>query len=315
MKFSDELQAAAQAVAQTAMPALVGIGSRGPVGSGIVIAEGRILTSAHNLRPAARSLHFADGSRAEAAAVATDPSFDLAILRVDTKGVTPLAWASQPPQLGALVFALARPGRGSELLSLGMVAALDQPFPGPTGRLIQGGFQHTAPLPRGASGGPVLNLEGQLAGINTRRMGEGLYMALAVSAQLRQRVERLIQGELPTRGWIGVGLLPPEMATRLRLAVGLPERSGLLVREVVPEGPAAQAGLRQGDLLVVAQGRPLEALDDLHSLLSELPVGTAVRLGVVRGLEELEVEVVLAAEPEPQEWRRRPHGRRRPHAG
>lgn len=180
-----------------------------------------------------------------------------------------------------------------------MLAALRRPFPGPAGRLIQGGFLHPASLPHGASGGPVLNLEGCLIGIETRRMGEGFNAALRLGAQLLQRVERLIPGELPARSWLGVGLLPLEMAARLRPAVDL------LVRVVMPDG--------QGDLLVFAQGRPLAALDDLHSLLADLPVGTAVRLGVGRGLEELEVEVVLAAER--QAWRGRPQGGRRPRAG
>ncbi len=315
MKFRDDLQAAAQAAGEAVLPALVGIGTQGPVGSGFVIAEGRVLTSAHNLRPRARSLHFGDGSSADGGAATTDLGSDLAVLAAETGGVAPLAWAEEGPRIGELVFAAARPGGAGPLLSLGMVAALDQSFPGPAGRLIQGGFLHTAPLPHGASGGPVLNLEGRLIGINTRRMGEGFYAALGLGAQLRQRVERLIQGEVPTRSWLGVGLLPAVMAARLRQAVGLPERPGLLVREVIPEGPATAAGLRQGDLLVAAQGRPLGALDDLHSLLAELSVGTAVRLGVVRGAEELEVEVVVAAEPERQEWRGRPHGRRGPHSG
>jgi S1-C subfamily serine protease len=308
MTFAEELKVAVAAASQSGLRSLVAIGTRGPTGSGMVVADGKVLTSAHNVRFQGRSLVFADGAKREAELVTADISQDLAVLSVDTTGASPISWSEDSAELGTPILAAANlAGRGATL-SFGIVAGVDQAFRGPEGRRIKGSFEHTAPLPHGASGGPVLDFEGRVLGINTKRMGEALYAALAAGPQLRAAVEALSRGETPVRGWLGVGLLPPELARRLRLAVGLSDRSGALVREVTPEGPAAKAGIRKGDLLVSVNGRELQTADDLYSTLLDHGPGSSVKLGVVRGQEELEVEAVTAAEPE-----RGAGGHRHPH--
>lgn len=298
MTFSEELMAAVASARRSTLPALVAIGTRGPTGTGMVVADGKVLTSAHNVRFQGRSLVFADGARRRAEQITADISQDLAVLSVDTSGATPVSFAEEDAELGTPVLAVANlAGRGARV-SFGIVAGVDQAFRGPEGRRIKGGFEHTAPLPHGASGGPVLDFEGRVLGINTRRMGEGLYAALSTGPQLRAAIDLLSRGETPVRGWLGVGLLPPELARRLRLAVGLAERSGALVREVTPDGPAAKAGIRKGDLLVSANGVDLESADDLYASLLGHGPGSTVKLGVVRGQDELEVEAVTSAEPE-----------------
>ncbi|HEX2063841.1 MAG TPA: S1C family serine protease, partial [Acidimicrobiales bacterium] len=180
-------------------------------------------------------------------------------------------------------------------VSLGMVAAVGQAFRGPRGRRIRGTIEHTAPLARGSSGGPVVDAEGRLLGLNTNRLGDGLYAAIPADADLKARVEDLGRGESPTRVRLGVGLAPPRAARQLRRAVGLPDRDGLLVRAVEDDSAAARAGLRTGDLLVEAAGRPLPGIDDLHDALDQLEAGGALPLRVARGADDLDVTVDFSA--------------------
>jgi S1-C subfamily serine protease len=135
-----------------------------------------------------------------------------------------------------------------------------------------------------------------LLGVNTNRLGEGFYLALPADAELRRRVESLAAGTSVERPTLGLGLAPPHVARRLRRSVGLPERDGLLVRTVAEGGPAATAGLRQGDLLVAAGDRPLASPDDLYDVLDALEAGQDLTLTVVRGVEELTVTVTFGGE-------------------
>ena len=158
------------------------------------------------------------------------------------------------------MFALADPGGRGLRTSFGLVTATGRSFRGPRGRRIRGSIEHSAPLPRGSSGGPLVDVEGRLLGINSVRMEGGLLLALPADAALRGVADALGRGEAPARPRLGLALAPPRAARRMRAAVGLPEREGLLVRGVEAGSPAERAGLQQGDLLVAAGGRPLRRL-------------------------------------------------------
>lgn len=316
MGFASELEAAAAAIRDQALPAVVGVGSRWPSGSGIVFGAGLVVTSAHNIHSENPSVHFADGGVRQATAVAVDVRGDLAVITVPTNGAREAGWSEKVAQLGTPVFAAANPGGRGPRLSFGVVSSQERDFRGPGGRPITGGFEHTAPLPHGSSGGPVLDLEGRLLGINTKRLGEGLYAAISADASLKARLAALAQGEVVARPYLGVGLLPGEVARRLRAAVGLPERSGILVQHLDEGGPAAQAGLARGDLLTSANGTALARVADLHRVLAGTSPGDKLRLELVRGTEEKQVEVTLGTETEPETEtetnernRRRYHGR------
>jgi serine protease Do len=150
--------------------------------------------------------------------------------------------------------------------------------------------EHTAPLPAGSSGGPLLDLEGKLVGLNTHRLGEGFYLALPTTAALQARSRALAAGESPRGRRLGVGLAPVPVARRLRRAVGLPDAEGLLVRLVEEGSPAEAAGLGVGDLLVAAAGRPLVVVEDLHAVLDRLE-GETIEVRVLRGIEERTVVI------------------------
>ncbi len=115
---------------------------------------------------------------------------------------------------------------------------------------MTGTVEHTAPMVKGSSGGPLVDASGRLVGLNTNRLGEGFYAALPADEDLRRRVDALSRGESPVRPHLGVGLVPGRAARHIRRAAGLPDRDGVLIQEVEDGSPAANAGLRRGDLIV-----------------------------------------------------------------
>jgi serine protease Do len=263
----------------------------------VVFAEGRILTNAHNVRGDGVTVTFADGRTTKADVAGVDPDGDLAVLSADTSGAVPLPWAEDQLDMGAAVVALSNPGGRGLRATLGFVSGTERAFRGPRGRRISGSIEHTAPLVRGSSGGPVVDLDGRLLGINTNRVGEGFYLAIPADEALRERVEALGRGESVRPVRLGVAVAPPHVARRLQRAVGLPEREGLLVQGIEEGSPADHAGLQQGDLIVAAGDSATSSADDLHEALDAARAGGSVSLRVVRGGEERTVSVSLSREP------------------
>jgi serine protease Do len=294
-----DLQEAIASSAERVGPAVVGFGRGWARGSGVVVAPGRVLTNAHNLRGAAVTVNFADGRREAGTVAGSDPDFDLAAVRVDTGDVEPVDW--QPDvvgaSIGAPVIALANRGGRGLRATLGFVSSAGREIRGPRGRTIAGCIEHTAPLPRGSGGGPLVDPEGRLLGLNTIRLEGGLIVALPASEELATRAERLWSGEGAQRVRLGVALAPPRVARRMRRAVGLPERDGVLVRSVAEESPAAAAGIERGDLIVSAGGRPLDRIDVLYEALDSASPGDRLELRVLRGTEERDITVDLRGEP------------------
>src|SRR5215217_6710198 len=287
--FLDELQAAVAAVTEQVAPAVVGLGRGWGRGSGVVIGDGHVLTNAHVLRGDEVAVRRGGGEVVLGRVAGADEALDVAVIAVDTGDAPAVAWepdAVDGLAAGQAVFALADPGGRGLRTTFGLVTATGRSFRGPRGRRIGGSIEHSAPLPRGSSGGPLVDADGRLLGINSVRMEGGLLLALPADAALRGVAEALGRGEAPARPQLGLALAPPRAARRMRAAVGLPEREGLLVRGVEPDSPAASAGLRQGDLLVAAGGRPVRGFDDLFDALE----GATGSLGltVVRGTEERE---------------------------
>jgi len=259
-----------------------------------VIGDGQVLTCAHVLRGDEVAVTFGDGRTADGRVAGVDADLDLAVVAVETGDAPVVAW--DPERVGALghgspVLALADPsGRGLRV-TFGLVSATGRSFRGPVGRRIGGSIEHSAPLPRGSSGGPLVDPDGHLLGLNAVRREGGLILAVPADEAVRARVAGLARGEGAGRPRLGVALAPPRHARRLRRAVGLPERDGLLVHAVAPGSPAERAGLERGDLIVGAAGRALASVDELFDAL-DAAEGT-LSLGVVRGSEERDVAVTL----------------------
>ena len=296
MEALTSLQEAIATVAERVGPSVVGLGRGWWLGSGVVIGEGHVLTNAHNARREQVSVLFADGRRETGEWTAADHELDLAVLSVDTGDAPAVAWEpGDSPAIGAPVVALANPGGRGLRATLGFVASEGRSFRGPRGRRIAGAIEHTAPLPRGSSGGPLVDVEGRLLGLNAVRLEGGLILAVPASAKVKERAEGLGRGEAQAAPRLGVAIAPPRVARRMRRAVGLPERSGLLVRAVEDDSPAAAAGIEPGDLLAAAGGRELDGVDALYEVLDGLAAGGSVELTVVRGTEERAVTVAFDA--------------------
>jgi len=268
MGFLDELQETIGAIRERVGPSVVGLGRGWGRGSGVVIAPGQVLTNAHVLR--GDEVAVTRGGEVVLGRVAgLDADLDVAVIEADTGQAPAIAWEpGEPVPAGLPVFALADPGGRGLRASFGVVTATGRSFRGPRGRRIGGSIEHSAPLPRGSSGGPLVDAAGRLLGLNTVRMEGGLLLALPADAALRERIGALRRGEAPARPRLGLALAPPRAARRMRAAVGLEPRDGLLVRGVEPDGPGARAGLERGDLLVAAGGRPLTGVDDLFDALA-----------------------------------------------
>jgi serine protease Do len=293
MAFLDEIQASVRQLAEGAGASVVGIGQRWGAGSGVVLSGGRVLTNAHNVRGDQVHVTFADGRTADGSVAGQDEDADLAVINVDTGSAPELGWApGTPAGIGMPVFALANPGGRGLRVTFGLVSGIDRSFRGPRGRRITGSIEHTAPLLPGSSGGPVVDSEGRLLGINTNRLGEGFYLAIPAGEQLRGQADALSRGEAATPPRLGIAIAPGHVARRLRRAVGLPDVDGLLIREVADGSPAERAGLARGDLIVAAAGRPVARIDDLFDALAAAGGGT-VELRVLRGAEERTIQVVF----------------------
>jgi serine protease Do len=273
-------------------PAVVGLGRGWGVGSGVVIEPGLVLTNAHNLRSEEVTITFGDGRRADGRVAGSDEDLDIAVIAVDTGDVEAVEWPEDMEEagIGRPVLALANPGGRGLRATVGFVSSASRSFRGPRGRRIPGAIEHSAPLPRGSSGGPLLDTAGRLLGINSVRVDGGLILAIPAERALRERAQALGRGEAPKRATLGVAIAPPRASRRLRRAVGLPERAGVLVRAVEDDGPAARAGIERGDLIVAAGGREIERIDVLYDAL-DAAAGAEVELTVVRGADERTVPV------------------------
>ena len=203
---------------------------------------------------------------------------------MDTGDAPAVAWDPERPGavgIGEPVIALANPGGRGLRATFGQVSATGRSFRGPRGRRIGGSLEHTAPLPRGSSGGPLVDGEHRLLGLNSIRLEGGLILALPADAAMQRRAEALAAGKATERPRLGIALAPARAARRMRAAVGLsrarrPAGAGGRRRN----SPAAKAGVERGDLLVGVNGRPLSSVDELFDALEaadETPVGRVAR--------------------------------------
>lgn len=290
------IAAAIREVARRVGPAVVGVGRGAAPGSGVVVGDGTVLTAMRGEGADEVDLVFHDGRREVGRRIATEPDLGLALVAAqtaDSPAVEATPADAPPPAIGTPVLALADPrGRGLRV-TLGFVSAAARSFRGPRGRRIEGAIEHTAPLPRGSSGGPLVDGDGRLLGLNLLRREGGLILAVPAGAAEVEHLERLARGEAAPAPRLGVAVAPPRVGRRMRRAVGLPERDGLLVRGVEAGSPADDAGLAAGDLLVAAGKSELSSVGALLERLDAVSRGGTLELAVVRGSEDLTLAVTF----------------------
>ena len=267
--------------------------ARGGAGSAVVVTpDGYLLTNEHVVqRVSGARVSFVDGRTVAAVVVGRDPATDLAVLRAQA-GSLPYAQLAGEGRLraGQLVVAVGNPYGFESTVSAGVVSALGRSLRSRQGRLIEGIVQHTAALNPGNSGGPLVDAQGAVMGINTAiiPMAQGIGFAVPAATAQWVLTEILTQGRV-RRTWLGIAARDRPLDRRLVRALGLtaPRAVEILSRE--QDGPAADTDLRPGDLIVAVDGGQVDGIDALHRQLSRVPPGTELELSVVRRTQLLKV--------------------------
>ncbi|HUK25408.1 MAG TPA: trypsin-like peptidase domain-containing protein [Terriglobales bacterium] len=269
-------------------------------GSGFVFTpDGLILTNSHVVRGATR-IHasFSDGRHFPAHLMGEDPATDLAIVRIDVpshdlQGVVaaPLG-DSQKLRVGQLAIAIGNPYGFQYTVTAGVVSALGRSLRSYSGRLIDDVIQTDASLNPGNSGGPLVTSEGNVVGVNTATImgAQGLCFAIGINTA-KFVASRLLQEGRVRRSYIGVEAQTTPLHRRLVRFYHLPQESGVVVAAATDGGPGQRAGLREGDVIVAFDGKPVAGVDDLHRLLTDAQVGVNSTLTVLRRTEKLELKV------------------------
>jgi S1-C subfamily serine protease len=265
-------------------------------GSGFVFTpDGFVLTNSHVVHAATRiEAAFPDGRRVQAELVGDDPGTDLAVIRVPAVALTVAELGdSGALRVGQLVVAIGNPLGFQSTVTAGVVSALGRSFRSVGGRLIDDVIQTDAALNPGNSGGPLVDTRGRVVGVNTAVILPAQGICFAVGANTAKVVTgQLIRHGKIRRGYIGVAGQHVPLLRLAQRAHGLEAKSGVLVTEVAPAGPAAQAGVKPGDIIVAFDGAAVTGIDDLHRLLVTERIGADTTIAVLRGAEKLELAIV-----------------------
>jgi S1-C subfamily serine protease len=291
------VDAVAAAVVSIAIRKTAARGARG--GSGVVIApDGYVLTNSHVVHGASElSVAFADGESRSATLVGDDPSTDLAVVRVEGSGLAhAVIGDSSRVRVGQLVVAIGNPLGFHSTVSTGVVSSPARALRSRDGRLVENIIQHTAPLNPGSSGGPLVDSRAHVVGINTAIIAMAQGIGFAVSSNTATWVvPQLLASGRVRRAFLGIAGSDRPLDRRIARYHGLTAERAVEVSGVEEGGPAAAAGIREGDLIVSIEGRAVGGVDDLHRFLADWPIGKQLAVTVVRGREK-EVRTVVPIE-------------------
>lgn len=260
--------------------------------SGIALAEDLVITADHVVtREDGIKVVLADGKTFEAMIAGRDPGSDLVVLRLQEKVLTP-APTSEEVKVGQLVLALGRPSNAGIQASWGIVTAISGPTRTFRGGMLDGFVQsETTPYP-GFSGGPLINTEGEVLGLNTSGLTRGSSLTIPAKAAWSTG-EALARHGSVKRGYLGVRTQPVEIPEASRQALKREQSQGLLLLWLEEGGPAEAGGLLVGDILVAINGQPLKDADDLFSALSSDTVGKPTTVEILRGGRPESVSVTV----------------------
>ncbi|HJZ86101.1 MAG TPA: trypsin-like peptidase domain-containing protein [Polyangia bacterium] len=277
-------------------------GLREGAGSGVLFSpDGYLLTNAHVVADARRvDVALTGGSTHEGNVTGIDPATDLAVVHLERAEPLPYAelGQSQTLRVGQLVIAIGNPLGFSSTVSAGVISALGRTMRGQNGRLLENIIQSDVALNPGNSGGPLVDSRGRVVGIATAMIlgAQGISFAVPIDTG------KWVLGHLMTSGrvrrsWLGIAgqnrPIPRVLGRRFEILA----QTGVEVVSVEPGGPAARAGLREGDLVHALDRQSVTSVDDIHRLLSRWPVGQGLAVGLLRGQDLQELTVVPAEAP------------------
>ena len=273
------------------------------LGSGVIMSpEGYILTNNHVVEGAdAIEVVLPDARRTTAKVIGTDPESDLAVLKITLDKLPAITLGnSDALQVGDQVLAIGNPFGVGQTVTSGIVSALGRNQLGIN--TFENFIQTDAAINPGNSGGALTDVYGNLMGINTAiysRTGGSLGIGFAIPVSTAKQVmESIVKNGQMVRGWIGVE--PGELTPELAQTFGVPSERGVIITGVLGGGPAAQAGIRPGDVITAVGGQPVRTVSELLTRISALPPGQAVAFAVQRRSDSVQVSVTPAQRPRPQ---------------
>ncbi|GEP88703.1 serine protease, S1-C subfamily, contains C-terminal PDZ domain [Chitinophaga terrae (ex Kim and Jung 2007)] len=270
--------------------------SQNGAGSGFIISsDGFIITNNHVVENAdSIKVSFVDGRRVTADIKGTDPSTDLAVLKVDESGLKAMQLGdSSALQVGQIAIAIGNPMGLQYTVTTGVVSALGRTLRASNGRLIDNVIQTDAALNPGNSGGPLVNSLGQVIGVNTAMISAAQGLCFAISSNLAARIagQLILNGRI-RRAQLGIAAQQVQLSSRMIAANKLTVDSGVYVYEIVPDGNYYNSELRIGDIIIAFDGQPVSSVDALHLLLSDKHIGKRVSVDVLRGGHKQAVQVI-----------------------
>lgn len=273
------------------------------LGSGVVVSpEGYILTNNHVIETADEiEIALADGRKAEAKVVGTDPETDLAVVKINLENLPAITLGHvEQAKVGDVVLAIGNPFGVGQTVTMGIISALGRNHLGIN--TFENFIQTDAAINPGNSGGALIDANGNLLGINTAiysRSGGSLGIGFAIPVTTVKTVmDSIISTGQVVRGWIGVE--PQDITPELAESFGLTRKSGAIIAGVLKGGPADKAGIRPGDILVAVEGKPISDTTDMLNLIAQLTPGNKAKMTVMRKSQESTIDVLVGKRPRPR---------------
>jgi S1-C subfamily serine protease len=265
-------------------------------GSGFICTpDGYILTNSHVVHDAVKiSVTLSDGREAPAEMIGDDPETDLAVIRIHSPNLVPARLGnSQAIKVGQVAVAIGNPYGFQCTVTAGVVSALGRSLRSQSGRMIDNVIQTDAALNPGNSGGPLVNSQGEVIGVNTAVIlpAQGICFAIGVNTAKFVAGQLINYGKV-TRSYIGIGGQNVPLHRRIVRFYNLTNESGILVVSIEPGSPAEKAGLKEGDVIIRYEGQDLTEINDLHRLLTDKEVGVKASLTVIRHAEMVTLRIV-----------------------
>jgi len=279
--------------------------SSSSLGSGVIVSpDGYILTNHHVVEAADQiEVALADGRKTKAHVIGSDPETDLAVIKIELPGKLPAITFGHPEraQVGDMVLAIGNPFGVGETVTMGIISALKRNHLGLN--TFESFIQTDAAINPGNSGGALVDVSGNLIGINSAIYspnGGSLGIGFAIPASIAKKtMEQIIQSGSVTRGWIGAGVqeLTPELAESFKLG----STKGVLITEVIRNSPAAQAGVKAGDLLMAIDDKAIDDWNTMLETVANLPPGKIVTARLMRNGTTTNLPVKIGKRPKPRE--------------
>jgi S1-C subfamily serine protease len=256
-----------------------------------------VVTADHTVRRDEEiTVTLADGCTVSATLIGRDSSTDLAVLKLaEGELPTPVIGDSAALKVGHIVLAIARSSEANISASMGVVSALGGIWRTWHGGQIDQLIRPDLTLYPGASGGPLIDTQGRVVGLNTAGP-RGMVLTIPVTT-IRRVVDQLVQKGRVARGYLGLGMQPVRLPDSLKVTLNLPAAGGVIVVSVEPDAPADQAGVLLGDILVALGDRPVSDIGDVHAALDPDRVGNPLTAQIVRGGTLVNVTITVGERP------------------